>query len=166
MSMIKKTGLAVTGTILAASMAVGGVQANYDQELRQALNNSTSSISSLNGISSLDLSQMDLETALMAVQSQRVQLLDQQLKQQIEETQRRNEQIARLSEALAAARIANDQVREREIKAQLDALSNSQQMDMLRLQSLSNKRNEAFDMMTDFIKKMQDSRASIINNMR
>jgi len=39
-------------------------------------------------------------------------------------------------------------------------------MDMLRLQSLSNKRNEAFDVMTNFIKKMQDSRSSIIGNMR
>ena len=52
------------------------------------------------------------------------------------------------------------------IKGQIDALSNSQQMDMLRLQSLSNKRNEAFETMTNFIKKMQDSRSSIIGNMR
>lgn len=52
------------------------------------------------------------------------------------------------------------------IKLTLDALSNSQQMDMLRLQSLSNKRNEAFDVMTNFIKKMQDQRSSIIGNMR
>ena len=41
-----------------------------------------------------------------------------------------------------------------------------QQMDMLRLQSMTNKRNEAFDVMTNFIKKMQDSRSSIIGNMR
>jgi len=52
------------------------------------------------------------------------------------------------------------------LKNQIDALSSSQQMDMLRLQSLSNKRNEAFDVMTNFIKKMQDSRSSIIGNMR
>ena len=48
----------------------------------------------------------------------------------------------------------------------LENQSNSQQMDMLRLQSLTNKRNEAFDVMTDFVKKMQDSRSSIIGNMR
>ncbi|GGD91337.1 hypothetical protein [Paenibacillus nasutitermitis] len=53
-----------------------------------------------------------------------------------------------------------------QVKGQIDALSNSQQMDMLRLQSLSNKRNEAFETMTNFIKKMQDSRSSIIGNMR
>ena len=52
------------------------------------------------------------------------------------------------------------------LKTGIDSLSNSQQMDMLRLQSLSNKRNEAFDIMTNFMKKMQDNRSSIISNMR
>lgn len=53
-----------------------------------------------------------------------------------------------------------------EIKGKIDAESNNQQMDMLRLQSLSNKRNEAFDLMTNFIKKMNDSRSSVLANMR
>ena len=52
------------------------------------------------------------------------------------------------------------------MKSNIDSLSNSQQMDMLRLQSLSNKRNEAFDLMTNFVKKMQDNRNTIIGNMR
>ncbi len=52
------------------------------------------------------------------------------------------------------------------LQSQVDSLNSTQQMDMLRLQSLSNKRNEAFDVMTNFIKKMQDSRSSIIGNMR
>ncbi|CAB3640209.1 MAG: hypothetical protein J0I68_21895 [Achromobacter sp.] len=51
-------------------------------------------------------------------------------------------------------------------KNQVDALGNTQQMEMLRLQGLTNKRNEAFDVMTNFVKKMQDSRSSIIGNMR
>lgn len=53
-----------------------------------------------------------------------------------------------------------------QIKGMIDSSSNTQQMDMLRLQSLSNKRNEAFDLMTNFVKKMQDSRSSILGNMR
>jgi ethanolamine utilization microcompartment shell protein EutS len=52
------------------------------------------------------------------------------------------------------------------LRGQIDSMSNSQQMDMLRLQSLTNKRNEAFDVMTDFAKKMQEARSSIIGNMR
>lgn len=53
-----------------------------------------------------------------------------------------------------------------QVKSKLDEQSNSQQMDMLRLQSLSSKRNEAFDIMTNFMKKMADGRASIVANMR
>ncbi|SEJ51212.1 hypothetical protein [Achromobacter sp. NFACC18-2] len=51
-------------------------------------------------------------------------------------------------------------------KNQVDALGNTQQMEMMRLQSMTGKRNEAFDVMSNFIKKMQDSRSSIIGNMR
>lgn len=88
--------------------------------------------SSANVTQPIDLQNMDLETALMAVQQQRVQLLDNQLKAQLEAAQQ----------------------------------GNAQQIDMLRLQSMANKRNEAFDVMTNFIKKMQDSRSSIIGNIR
>lgn len=52
------------------------------------------------------------------------------------------------------------------ISARIDGLNSTQQLDMLRLQSLTNKRNEAFDIMTNFLKKMQDSRSSIVGNMR
>ncbi|MFJ9498066.1 hypothetical protein [Brevibacillus centrosporus] len=52
------------------------------------------------------------------------------------------------------------------VKDSIDEQSNEQQMDMIKLQELTNKRNEAFDTMTDLIKKMQDSRGTIIGNMR
>lgn len=187
----------------------------------------------LNGlnIANIDLSSMDIETALMAVQSQRSQMLEEQLKGQLEAVNARNTQIASLNNTVASlngdipefeqltalfkdsdgghATIAlTDKVgtgdttvgdlikslskdygldsdgdgkiqkadlekafesNEREIsqaKHQVDALGNSQQMEMLKLQSLTQKRNEAFDTMTQFIKKMQDSRSSIIGNMR
>ena len=53
-----------------------------------------------------------------------------------------------------------------ELKSQVDSMGSTQQMDMLRLQSLSNKRNEAFDLMTNFMKKFADKRDAIIGNMR
>ena len=53
-----------------------------------------------------------------------------------------------------------------QMRGQIDSQTNSKQMDMLRLQSLSNKRNEAFDVMSNFTKKVQESRSSIIDNMR
>ena len=220
------------------------------------------------------LQSLDIESALMAVQGQRANLLEQQLQGQLEDVQQRNAQIGKLNEALAAAReltakfsdkdgssekpsdlvnkerkeyhktaewkaefksikenfspedkaiyntpdfhlLMNDKegfARKQELhkqliapdnrtatgkqleklataaaaanitvdttdkgklekaienlKSMIDTQSNSQQMDMLRLQSLSNKRNEAFEVMTNFVKKMQDSRSSIASNLR
>lgn len=109
---------------------------------------------------------MDIETALRMVQQERTRLLDTQLQAQIQEVQNRNQQIADLNAKLQVAQQNGDQAAVQALKGQIDALSNSQQMDMLRLQSMSNKRNEAFALMTNFIKKMQDSRSSIIGNMR
>ncbi len=106
---------------------------------------------------------MDLENALLAVQSQRAGLLEDQLKNQLEQVQVRNAEISKLNERLSTCK--NEEERAL-IKQQMDTLANSQQMDTLRLQSLSNKRNEAFDTMTNFIKKMQDNRSSAISNMR
>ena len=219
-----------------------------------------SSISGIGGVTPMNIQGMDLETAMMTVQSNRANLLETQLKDQIASVQAKNDQIAKLNQALgllnkAAAAMpsdakagdkindavkGNDYQLEKEVnsaldaagvrpfsetngewsgkgrtqawnastnpssttdtknaagevtkkaavyvgglggnttkgqldgaiqqvKSQIDAASNSQQMDMLRLQSLSNKRNEAFETMTNFIKKMQDSRSSIIGNMR
>jgi DNA-binding beta-propeller fold protein YncE len=149
-------------------------------------------------VSQVDIQGMDIETALMMVQSERAKLLEEQLKAQIAEVQNRNEQISKLNDLLSQLNAkrpagtdphkavtraslgdlakefpgtgdvaqADFDVRITQVKGQIDAAGNSQQMDMLRLQSMSNKRNEAFDVMTNFVKKMQESRASILGNMR
>ncbi|KAA8786553.1 parvulin-like peptidyl-prolyl isomerase [Paenibacillus sp. 4624] len=120
----------------------------------------------ISSLSNVDISSMDIETALMMVQQERTRLLDAQLQAQIQAVQNRNQQIADLNAKLQVAQQNGDQAAVQALKSQIDAASNSQQMDMLRLQSMSNKRNEAFDLMTNFIKKMQESRSSIIGNMR
>ena len=71
-----------------------------------------------------------------------------------------------IESALLAVQSTRANLLEDQLKDQFDSTTNSQQMDMLRLQSLNNKRSEAFDAMTNFVKKMQDSRSSIIGNMR
>ena len=192
----------------------------------------------------INLQGMDIETALMMVQSQRANLLEGQLTAQMDAVKQRNDQIGKLNDALnalnkASAAFAGDAKADatipnwddnkvhsieiplndalnaagvtdagfgpgkgqtsaanyragqkesdlpsgpgimkgsttkgqidaaiNKVKSMIDTANNSNQMDMLRLQSLTNKRNEAFDLMTNFIKKMQDSRSSIIGNMR
>ena len=207
---------------------------------------SISGASGTTNVNMQNIQSMDIETALMMVQSERTKLLDSQLQTQIQEVQNRNEQVAKLNTVLsalntaigqisgtAATDVAKDWPSERagngevplndaiaaagitdlgftanigvrhvigadgkptaateivrnnpaimsapstprgqleaaltKVKGMIDAAGNSQQMDMLRLQSMSNKRNEAFDVMTNFVKKMQESRSSIIGNMR
>lgn len=175
--------------------------------------------SGIGGVTAVNISGMDLETAMMAVQSQRANLLEGQLKGQMDAIQKRNEEIAKLNQLLAELRmnrpgdpaawgalgkdrkaaqdllaslkatgltmpVGADAVKEvgtpgipsakqftfdkwtAELKGRIDSLNSSQQMDMLRMQSLTNKRNEAFDLMTNFIKKMADSRSSVLGNMR
>ncbi|MEK0314715.1 hypothetical protein [Cohnella sp. 56] len=196
---------------------IGGSALMYNNSVYDAVNDALGKGATQNAVGSIDMTQinvssMDLETAMMAVQSNRANLLEQQLKEQIESVQAKNDQIAKLNQVLntlnvVAGRFNSDagkdtpvpnagseekqryadvqnaiknagltdavpstkgqlEVYIQQIKSMIDAQSNSQQMDMLRLQSLSNKRNEAFDVMTNFVKKMSDSRSSIIGNMR
>lgn len=188
-------------------------------------------------IGQIDISSMDLESIMMAVQMQRTNLLEGQLKEQISSVQAKNDQISKLNMALGELNAlaacfpsdakASDGINQfiqadgykregiinlslqqagvrpfseehglwsgnghtsnhefyqgglgqattkgqldgaiQKLKSNIDSLSNTQQMDMLRLQSLSSKRNEAFEIATNFIKKMQDGRNAIIGNMR
>ncbi len=51
------------------------------------------------------------------------------------------------------------------IKGMIDSQSNNQQMDMLRLQSLNNKKNEAIEILTNTQKKHTDTVSGIIRNI-
>ncbi|BBI35496.1 hypothetical protein [Cohnella abietis] len=200
----KKKVLTLGGVFILG--VLGGSVLMYNDSIYHSVNDALGKGATQNavgGVTSIDISSMDIETALMAVQSERAKLLEAQLKDQIASVQQKNDQIAKLNSALEAVRnqlgqIPSDspagkvitvstelktaladagisavpQTKEdlerlqQQIAGQISASSNSQQMDMLRIQSLSNKRNEAFDVMTNFVKKMQDSRNSIIGNMR
>ena len=133
--------------LIRSSVAIGLLLTGAGHSSASAVTTAAqTNLSSLQGV--------DLETALMAVQSQRAGLLEGQLKNQLEQVQVRNAEISKLNERLTTCK-------NEEEKTLL-----KQQMDTLRLQSLSNKQNEAFDTMTNFIKKMQESRSSIMSNMR
>lgn len=116
----------------------------------------------------------------MLIQSQRAGLVDANLTAQMQAVSARNQQMVKLNEKIADvtkqwtdARSGTDDKKTEQLKTELDQLKaelnqlgNTQQMDMLKMQSLTNKRNQAFELMTNFIKKMQDSRSAILGNMR
>lgn len=151
---MKRSGKFFASTAVAVVVAVSIVS---------SASASTISNSNISSISMANIQSMDIETALMLVQQERTKLLDAQLQTQIQEVQNRNNYIADLNAQLSIAQQNGDEAAIQKLKGQIDAASNSQQMDMLRLQSLSNKRNEAFDVMTNFIKKcrIQDHPSSV-----
>lgn len=204
--MNRKMILSTAASLLVGVVAGTGIMMNDQayQSVKQAVGGdaTNNAIGGIGNVAQIDLSSMDIESALMVVQQQRTQMLDAQLNNQIQDVQKRNEEIAKKNDAmaginsaltgeavdgkysipddlagkLAAEGIADASKKEytaeelnqatEKLKGSIDSLSNSQQMDMLRLQSMTNKRNEAFDVMTNFIKKMEESRSSIIGNMR
>jgi cell fate (sporulation/competence/biofilm development) regulator YmcA (YheA/YmcA/DUF963 family) len=52
------------------------------------------------------------------------------------------------------------------IKGKLDSLNSDSQMDMIRLQGLVNKRDQAFDMITNLMDKFSKTMDTIVGNMR
>ncbi len=52
------------------------------------------------------------------------------------------------------------------VKGRMDSLNSTSQMDMIRLQGLTNKRNQAFDLMSNIIAKVSKARDNIISNIR
>ncbi|OMF74397.1 hypothetical protein [Paenibacillus glucanolyticus] len=198
--MNRKMIVTTAASLLVGVVAGTGIMMNDQayQSVKQAVGGSATN----NSIGQIDITSMDIETALMAVQQQRTQLLDTQLNNQIQDVQKRNEEIAKKNDTMAeingalagesvngqylipddlAAKLAAEGIADaskkeytaeeliqatEKLKGSIDNLSNSQQMDILQLQSMTNKRNEAFDVMSSFIKKMEDSRSSIIGNMR
>jgi hypothetical protein len=156
--------------------------------------------------------QLNIPELILAIQVERGQILDNQIKDQMEEMQKRNATLRELNAAMSALRGArpdgkpdtkkdisnvtftgadgtpknavsylqglgvnvsggdisqtkwDDNIAN--IKTAVDSINNQSQMDMVRLQGLMDKRNQAFDMMTNTISKSGKSLDGIIGNMR
>lgn len=52
------------------------------------------------------------------------------------------------------------------VKSQMDQVNSDAQLDMIRLQTLTNKRNQAFEMMSNILAKINGTKGSVIGNMR
>lgn len=165
-------------------------------------------ISATRNISAAELANMDITTALMAVQGDRVRLLDNELKDQLKLVSSRNDQISKLTDLKSALndlssketdatkvvgnnstllQAANNAATDAgytfdpaltasskksdvealitKVTGKIDSESNTQQIDMLRLQSLSNKRTEAYDLMSTMAKKDHDLKEGTLNRI-
>lgn len=135
-----------------------------EQDVRQQ-------IQDLNSLDNL-LANGDIEGAFMLVQTNRTLSLDRQIAERLEELQARNEQIKSLNDQLAAINRPDNELTpdQRETKValrgQIDQLNADSQLDTIKLQSLINKRNQALEMLTNILQKLQKVLDSIVGNMR
>jgi len=136
-------------------------------------------ISSLQGLNKL-LDSNDIEGAVMLLQTTRSKLMDRQLGTQIKSMQDRNAQITKLNNDLTAAQTklagfsstdTSDDKKKAQtdvgnLKTAIDTLNSDSQIDMIRTQGLVNKRNEAFDTLTNLLGKFQKTIDGIVGNYR
>lgn len=109
--------------VIGSTLAVGLLFARANQS-------SAASIQGVGyqGMAPIDLSSVDLETALKMVQQQRTNLLENQLQTQLTEVQTRNEQLAGLNEQLnqlnAEKGATTDTAKQAELDGQLQTVQN------------------------------------------
>jgi hypothetical protein len=144
-------------------------------------NGASEYMASLNSMLAL-LKSGDIEGAVMLLQTSRAKVLETQLATRIEGMQVRNAQIKGLNDALkleqqklgavtgtdAQKQQARDNINATitGIKGDLDKLNSDSQLDMIGIQGLVNKRNEAFDMLSNLLNKFQKTIDGIVGNMR
>lgn len=204
--MNKKMALSIVGTFVIG--IVGGVGLMMNDSAYGSVKAALGGQATQNAIGSItpgtittQVSNPDLETVLLQVQTDKSKQLDEQMKAQMELIQKVNNEIAKLNESLNKLKSSRPQKSGdsvtldadlqkkltengisvpssnkwtqadvdralESLRSKIDSLNSTQQMDMLRLQSLTNKRNEAFDAMSNFIKKMAEQRGNIVGNMR
>jgi len=110
------------------------------------------------------MSQEELMAAMLLLSEQRsAQRLDNELKQRIQAMQERNATLQRLSAELQNATDDGERAR---LNAQINKLNADAQMQMIQIQELTNKRNQAHEMLSNLLQKFQKTLDGIVHNMR
>lgn len=116
----------------------------------------------------------DILAAVSLLNVTQVKVLDQQLSGRVMSMQQRNAQVKVLNDRLADQQgaVTNGTptgAQQKEItrlKGEVDKLNGDSQLDMIQIQSLTTKRNQAFEMLSNLTSKLQSSMGTIIGNMR
>jgi DNA polymerase III alpha subunit (gram-positive type) len=121
-----------------------------------------------------------IETVMMTVLTNRTNTLNEVVAGQVADMQQRNKDIAAKQNTLMDKRKElakldpdddkkeyNEKQTEIEnIKTEIDQMSSSSQLDMIKLQGLINKTNQSTEMMTNLLQKFSGVLDKIIGNMR
>jgi phage shock protein A len=120
----------------------------------------------------------------MLLQTTRAKVLESQLNSEITNMQARNAQIKALNDRLnteqktlnemdpsktdktSVDKRAAQQKVVSDLKSSIDSLNSESQINMIRVQGLVSKRNEAFELLTNLLSKFQKPIDTIVGNMR
>ncbi|HET6467220.1 MAG TPA: hypothetical protein VFG43_02465 [Geminicoccaceae bacterium] len=129
-------------------------------------------------IGNLDLANMDIETMFMSLTTERANVLDATIAERASQMQDRNKQIADINSKVMTLRndmkgmdkkktaYKNAELQLQNYQTEIDTLSSNSQLDMIGLQGLINKRNQAVEMLTNLVQKFAKTTDSIVGNMR
>jgi predicted nuclease with TOPRIM domain len=120
-----------------------------------------------------------IETVMMTVLTNRTNTLNEVVAGQVADMQQRNKDIAAKQDTLMKEReklakldpddkdkYNEQQTKIENIKTEIDQMSSSSQLDMIKLQGLINKTNQSTEMMTNLLQKFSGVLDKIIGNMR
>ncbi len=173
-----------TGGSSSSSHSTGGTGSSSGSTGSTGSTSSSGSSSGSSGLSSIAQQAMasgDFATAIMAIQEERVSLLNEVIQQNIMSMDANNQKIKDARDRLIAKRneLKNtpdntDNKDKREdleldianIQAEIDNLSTNSQSDTIKLQGLINKQNQALEMWTNLVQKMSDVMNKIVGNFR
>ncbi|WP_424358481.1 hypothetical protein [Methanocella sp. MCL-LM] len=179
--MLNRSGIIVlvTGLLIGA---VAGLVVGYGIHDAPAQGSIGSVQSAGDGYFLVNGQKMDLGALQLMLQIDRTKALDQSIADQMAQIQDRNKQIRDYNEQMAnltAQRAALDQNDSKYkenyasltaqidyLKGLIDGLNSEAQLDMIRLQSLIDKRNQAFEMASNTLQQDQKTRDSIVGNLR
>jgi predicted nucleic acid-binding Zn-ribbon protein len=131
------------------------------------------------GVGTTNLQNMDIETMFMSLVTERANVLDSAITDRASAMQDRNKQIGDINTKINAKRTElqgisdknskeykNGELELQKMQTQIDTLSSSSQLDMIQLQGLINKRNQAVEMLTNLVQKFAKTMDTIVGNMR
>jgi hypothetical protein len=172
---LARLGPAVEQLQTALSMAVFTEQAAKNQEI---LASSFAAIKRM-------MESGDIEGAVMMLQTGRAKMLEEQLSTRMDGMRLRMAESKALNDALVAQqnllagskgpdgkmippsdeKKAEINAKIQELKGKIDGLNTESQIDMIGIQSLVNKRNEAFELLSSLLAKFQKLQDSIVRNV-
>jgi hypothetical protein len=110
----------------------------------------------------------DIMGAIMLLCTTRAQNMDKLLTLRVNEMQSRNIQVKQLTDSLATlqGQTPRDEATITRLNGQIQALNNTSQTQMIEINDLVTKKNQAYDMMSNLMNKFYQSMGNVISNMR